>query len=133
MDIGMLWYDDDAKRKFDEKVARAVEFYRAKYGVQPTECFVHPGMLAADQPPTAAGVRLRPNRTIIKNHFWLGVDTALTPAAKAPAKAAPAQPSGASKAPAAAGKTNWTDAAAPVRGARPKAGRAPAGKGRARA
>ena len=23
MDIGMLWYDDDAKRKFDEKVARA--------------------------------------------------------------------------------------------------------------
>jgi hypothetical protein len=76
MDIGMLWYDDDAKRKLDEKVARAVEFYRAKYGVQPTECYVHPGMLADDQPTTAAGVRLRPNRTIIKNHFWLGVDQA---------------------------------------------------------
>ena len=73
MDIGMLWYDDDAKRKLDEKVARAVEFYRAKYGVQPTECYVHPGMLAEGQPATAAGVRLRPNRTVIKNHFWLGV------------------------------------------------------------
>jgi hypothetical protein len=73
MDIGMLWYDDDAKRRLDEKVARAVEFYRAKYGVQPTECYVHPGMLAEGQPIMAAGVRLRPNRTVIKNHFWLGV------------------------------------------------------------
>ena len=26
MNIGMLWYDDDAKRQLDEKVARAVEF-----------------------------------------------------------------------------------------------------------
>mgnify|MGYP001251372738 CR=1 FL=1 len=76
--LRMLWVDDDAKRKLDEKVARAVEFYRAKYGVQPTECYVHPGMLADDQPTTAAGVRLRPNRTIIKNHFWLGVDQAET-------------------------------------------------------
>ena len=73
MDIGMLWYDDDNKRKFDEKVARAVEFYRSKYGVQPTECYVHPGMLGADQPAVTAGVRLRANKTVIKNHFWLGV------------------------------------------------------------
>jgi len=90
MNIGMLWYDDDAKRKLDEKVARAVEFYRAKYGVQPTECYVHPGMLAADQPATAAGVRLRPNRTIIKNHFWLGVEEASGAAAPAKASRAPA-------------------------------------------
>jgi hypothetical protein len=90
MNIGMLWYDDDTKRRLDEKVARAVEFYRAKYGVQPTECYVHPGMLAADQPSTAAGVRLRPNRTIIKNHFWLGVDESLAAARTEPAKAKPA-------------------------------------------
>ena len=30
-------------------------------------------MLGDGQPVVAAGVRLRPNRTIIKNHFWLGV------------------------------------------------------------
>jgi hypothetical protein len=88
MDIGMLWYDDDGKRQLDEKVARAVEFYRAKYGVQPTDCYVHPGMLGDGQPrpsegsiqPSgivfAAGVRVRPNRTVIKNHFWLGVGEA---------------------------------------------------------
>ena len=76
MDIGMLWYDDDGKRQLDEKVARAVEFYRAKYGIQPTECYVHPGMLGDGQPAVAAGVRLRANRTVIKNHFWLGVGDA---------------------------------------------------------
>ena len=73
MDIGMLWYDDDSKRRLDEKVARAVEFYRAKYGVQPTECYVHPGMLAAGDQAMTAGVRVRGNRTVIKNHLWLGV------------------------------------------------------------
>ncbi len=79
MDIGMLWYDDDGKRQLDEKVARAAEYYRAKYGRQPTECYVHPGMLGEGQPrPGAArivagGVRLRTSRTVIKNHFWLGV------------------------------------------------------------
>jgi hypothetical protein len=87
MDIGMLWYDDDNKSKLDEKVARAVEYYRAKYGVQPTECYVNPGMLAEDQPGVAAGVRLRGSGTVIKNHFWLGVgdDEAAAPM-KAPGK-----------------------------------------------
>ncbi len=79
MDIGMLWYDDDGKRQLDEKVARAAEYYRAKYGVQPTECYVNPDMLGEGQPRSgtgwivAAGLRLRPNRTVIKNHFWLGI------------------------------------------------------------
>ena len=87
MDIGMLWYDDDGKRQLDEKVARAAEYYRAKYGVQPTECYVHPSTLAPDasaegEPKSGAGrivaggVRLRANRTVIKNHFWLGVGDA---------------------------------------------------------
>ena len=89
----MLWYDDDNKRQLDEKVARAAEFYRAKYGVQPTECYVHPGLLAVDQPAvTAAGVRVRGNRTVIKNHLWLGVGEAAQPApAPKPAARGPAR------------------------------------------
>ena len=86
MDIGMLWYDDDNKSKLDEKVARAVEYYRAKYGVQPTECYVHPGMLAEEQPALTAGVRLRGSGTVIKNHFWLGVGDEPGTAAARPAK-----------------------------------------------
>jgi hypothetical protein len=47
-------------------------------------------MLAEGQPATAAGVRLRPNRTVIKNHFWLGVGKTNDGAAlAAPGKTAP--------------------------------------------
>jgi hypothetical protein len=76
MDIGMLWYDD-TKRDLDTKVARAVEHYKTKYGAVPTVCFVNPGVLAAkDSPETAAGLSLRPARTVLPNHFWIGVGEA---------------------------------------------------------
>jgi hypothetical protein len=89
MDIGMLWYDDDHKGRLDDRVARAAAYYRQKYGVQPTECYVHPGMLAEGQPAVAAGVRLHPSRTVIKNHLWLGVgddEAAAQPARRARAR-----------------------------------------------
>ena len=80
----MLWYDNDKKRSLEEKVQRAADFYAAKYGRAATECYVHPSMLAPDGAvQTAAGLRLRPMRTIIKNHFWLGVEESKGAKAKA--------------------------------------------------
>jgi len=80
MDIGMLWYDGDPKQTLDAKVASAVEYYKTKYGVAPTVCFVHPSMLAAVADPSTslrvdakAGVQLRPARVVMVNHFWLGL------------------------------------------------------------
>ncbi len=76
MDIGLLWYDDDAKRTLEQKVARAVNYYRTKYGVQPNFCWVHPTMLPPQYARVMAdGVRLVGSRTVIKNHMWLGVET----------------------------------------------------------
>ena len=72
MDIGMLWYDDDSKRPFGEKVARAVDYYKAKYGSVPTVCFVNPAAIK-DAPDTAAGVQIRSARNVMADHFWLGV------------------------------------------------------------
>src|SRR5258708_18930803 len=72
MDIGMLWYDDDSKRPFGEKVARAVDYYKAKYGSVPTVCFVNPASLK-NAPDTAAGVQIRSARNVMVDHFWLGV------------------------------------------------------------
>lgn len=72
MDIGMLWYDDDNKRPLSEKVARAVDYYKAKYGSVPTVCFVNPATLK-ESPDTAAGVQIRPARNVMVDHFWLGV------------------------------------------------------------
>ena len=72
MDIGMLWYDADTKQDLAQKVARAAEHYRAKYGVSPNLCFVNPAQLPAGA-ASAAGVQVRPARTVLRNHFWLGV------------------------------------------------------------
>lgn len=76
MDIGMLWSDDDERRSLVEKVARAAEYFRNKYGEQPTVCYVHPSLLPAGVETTAAGMRLLPSKSVLVNHFWLGVNSA---------------------------------------------------------
>ena len=91
MDIGMLWYDDDSKRPFGEKVARAVDYYKAKYGSVPTVCFVNPSALK-DSPDTAAGVQIRSARNVMADHFWLGVGETNGSAQPAPARRSAAGP-----------------------------------------
>lgn len=83
MNIGMLWFDNDPKAGLGVKLERAASYYRQKYGQPPTLCFVHPSML----PPAAvvepekpalveAGIEVRSNRSVLPNHFWLGVRSA---------------------------------------------------------
>jgi len=72
MDIGMLWYDNDARQDLAQKVARAAAHYRLKYGVTPNLCFVNPALLPQG-PQVADGVQVRPARMVLPNHFWLGV------------------------------------------------------------
>lgn len=73
MDIGMLWFDNDTHRNLAEKIARAVAYYRTKYGQPPTDCFVNPAMLNTDSAEVAGGLRLRPAANVLKNHLWLGI------------------------------------------------------------
>jgi hypothetical protein len=68
----MLWFDDDPRRRLEDKIARAVAHYKEKYGQLPTLCFVNPGTLNGG-PDMAAGVRVQPARTVLPNHFWIGV------------------------------------------------------------
>ncbi len=77
MEVGMLWYDD-TKKELSEKVARAVEYYKTKYGVAPTLCFVNPSMLR--QAELMGSVQVRPARTVLANHFWVGVGETPAPA-----------------------------------------------------
>lgn len=82
MNIGMLWFDNDPKTALDTKVERAASFYRNKYGKEPTVCFVHPSMLPHDNSESqaphlkSAGVELRSTRSVLPNHFWIGVNIA---------------------------------------------------------
>ena len=72
MEIGMLWYDGDAHRALGDKVGRAVEHYKTKYGAVPTVCYINPATFK-DGPEMAAGVQLRTARNVLVDHFWIGV------------------------------------------------------------
>jgi hypothetical protein len=78
--IGMLWFDDDKHKKLEDKVLRAAAYYERKYGQAPNLCFVHPSIFNGngkrgkqDAIKKAAGVEIRPDRSILLDHFWLGV------------------------------------------------------------
>lgn len=84
MYTGMLWFDNDAKAELKLRVERAAEYYRRKYGQQPNLCFVHPSMLANRELPlpepavkagsiNAGNVEVRGMKTVLPNHFWIGV------------------------------------------------------------
>jgi hypothetical protein len=75
MEVGMLWFDNDPRRGLEEKVARAVAHYKQKYGQMPTLCFVNPATLNGG-PDLAAGVHIKPVRSVLPNHFWIGVGEA---------------------------------------------------------
>ena len=74
MNIGMLWFDNDNKTELTVKIKRAVDYYQQKYGQIPNLCFVHPSMLPANSKPEA-GLELRTTRSVLPNHFWLGVNS----------------------------------------------------------
>ncbi|MEN4010686.1 MAG: hypothetical protein AB1453_09580 [Chloroflexota bacterium] len=72
MNIGMLWFDNDQRVDLATKINRAAEYYQKKYGVFPDICYVHPSMITQEK-PDRNGLEIKPNRRILPNHFWLGV------------------------------------------------------------
>lgn len=80
MNIGMLWFDNDPKAEMTIKIERAASYYRKKYGKAPNVCFIHPSMLhlesseTSTSPVKAGGVEVRTSRSVLPNHFWIGVN-----------------------------------------------------------
>lgn len=75
MEIGMLWRDADPNRSLAEKVIRAATYYARKYGQPADLCYAHPSMVAEEGQQCGA-VRVKPDREILPNHFWIGVSKA---------------------------------------------------------
>lgn len=82
MEIGLLWYDDDPHRGLEDKVERAAQRYREKYGRWPNTCFVHAPavahqategtqMMCGSKGPQKQ-VRLIPAPNILRHHYWVG-------------------------------------------------------------
>ncbi len=79
MKTGLLWFDDDPRKQLEEKVQRAVMHYERKYGRAPTLCFVHSNVFDGNGNGKQSGVKkvggveIRVGRSVLPNHFWLGV------------------------------------------------------------
>jgi hypothetical protein len=80
MNVGMLWFDNDRQTALPAKVERAARYYRQKYGRSPDLCLVHPSMLpelgGEEKDSRLGAVTLRPNRLILPDHLWIGVEEA---------------------------------------------------------
>jgi hypothetical protein len=70
MDVGMLWLDADTHRTIEEKVTRAADYYRQKYGSAPDLCLVNKRMLAEER--QVGPVSVQPAANVLVHHFWLG-------------------------------------------------------------
>jgi hypothetical protein len=91
MKLGLLWFDDDTKRKVVEKLDEAAERYAERFGVRPTLAHLNPA-----QAEGLAHRRLRicGDPGLRRNYFLVGVDDAEAPAEQrvvAPVAAAPAE------------------------------------------
>lgn len=75
MKTGMLWLDADARRTFDEKVQRAVDYYRQKYGATPDLCLVNTATFAEEE-KSIGPVKVQRTRSVLPHHFWVGISTA---------------------------------------------------------
>jgi hypothetical protein len=75
MNIGMLWFDNDPKADVASKISRAAEYYHKKYGLAPDLCYVHPSMVREGS-PRPGRIEVRTNRTVLPNHFWIGINPA---------------------------------------------------------
>jgi hypothetical protein len=85
MNVGMLWFDNDPKTEINTKIERAAIYYRDKYGKRPNVCFVHPSMLIkgdSDEKNTKlirGEIELRTSKSVLPNHFWIGVNGSAAP------------------------------------------------------
>jgi len=75
MNIGLLWFDDSGK-DIAEKVTAAARAHRRKYGTEPDTCYCHPEMLTDGKPVEVGGVRVEPLATVLRHHYWIGVEDA---------------------------------------------------------
>ena len=78
MNMGMMWFDNNANAKLADKVQRAATYYHEKYGRMPDVCLVNPDMLGGKRPELIEGrggkILVRPFRSVLPGHLWIGVD-----------------------------------------------------------
>lgn len=70
MNVGMLWLDDDKNSSFEEKIARAADYYLEKYGVSPEICLVN--KISLKEEKIIGKIQVQPVGNVLPHHFWMG-------------------------------------------------------------
>jgi hypothetical protein len=68
----LLWYAD-SKVPLEQAIQRAADYFLTKYKQSPTVIYVHPGTFPINV-DTVGGMTLWSSPSVLKNHFWLGLD-----------------------------------------------------------
>ena len=76
---GLLWFDDNPTRPVGDKIERAVQSYKKKYGHSPNVCYLNPMHLKEGDANLAEDVRILPTNSVLPCHFWLGIQSAIPP------------------------------------------------------
>lgn len=72
MKTGLLFFDNDPKTTLAEKIDRAANLYKVKYGLDPTLCLVNPKALTPGMEMPA--ITVRPYRIVLPGHLWVGIE-----------------------------------------------------------
>lgn len=80
MKEGLLWFDNDPRRKLNDKIDQAARRYQTKFGQKPTTCYLNESDFEGEA-KTNNGIRLMPTRDVQRHHFWIGVDSSTSKAA----------------------------------------------------
>jgi hypothetical protein len=70
MKQGMLWYDSQTARDFQNSLNVAVAYFKEKYGFPPECCFVHPDMLKDGQ-ASEGPIKVMADEKVLHNHIWM--------------------------------------------------------------
>ena len=73
MKEGLLWFDNDPRRKLTDKIGQASTRYQVKFGRRPTVCYVNEADLNGHS-GEVKDIRLQVRPNILRHHFWIGVE-----------------------------------------------------------
>ncbi|HJS17308.1 MAG TPA: hypothetical protein VJ785_01070 [Anaerolineales bacterium] len=83
MNIGMLWFDNSSNT-LAQKIQKAADYFNKKYGRRPDTCLIHPSLFGSEHGRPGAdervasitmdGIVIRPYRSVLPGHLWIGLE-----------------------------------------------------------
>jgi hypothetical protein len=74
MKVGMLWFEEGQDKDVVQRIERASEYYRTKYGHKPNLCFVHPDTIGHAENLQEVSLKIKASSTLLQDHFWIGIE-----------------------------------------------------------